>query len=106
MDHKIQLLSFFVSFIFGIFFYITNYFNKKLIHKEKILFQYINTILFIINIVLLYIILIYKINQGVFHIYFIFVTVIGYLIALFNLKNVKKYVKSLKRYIKSKRKVI
>lgn len=106
MDYKIQLLSFLASFIYGIFFCISNNLNKKLIKNEKIIFQYINTFLFIINITLLYIIIIYKINQGIFHIYFLITTLLGYIFTLFQINNIKKFVKLIKKNLKFKRKVL
>lgn len=102
MNYKLQLLSFLVSFIYGIFFYITSKLNNKLIKNKSILFQYIITMLYIINLVLLYVIIIYKTNKGIFHIYFIILLVIGYIIASISAKSVKKYVKLMKSHIKIK----
>lgn len=106
MDYKLQLLSFLFSFLFGIFFQVTNYFNQKLIINRKILWQYLITFLYIINIVLIYIVLLYKINQGVFHIYFLLMILLGYLFSLKQIKNVKKCVKYMKSYIKGNKKVL
>lgn len=106
MDYKIQLLSFLFSFLFGIFFFITNYFNKKLITNKRMFFQYIITFLYIINIVLFYILILYKINRGVFHIYFLIMVLLGYLFATWLEKYVKKSVKYLKSYIKHEKKVL
>ncbi len=106
MDYKIQLLSFLFSFLFGIFFFITNYFNKKLITNKRMFFQYIITFLYIINIVLFYILVLYKINRGVFHIYFLIMVLLGYLFATWLEKYVKKSVKYLKSYIKHEKKVL
>ena len=93
MDYKIQLLSFLVSFLFGIFFCFTNYGNKKLIYNKKIIFQYIITFLYMINITLIYIVVLYKVNIGIFHIYFLIMVLLGYLFGLWIMKYVKKYVK-------------
>lgn len=106
MDYKLQLLSFVVSFIFGIVFYLGNRLNSYLIKNEKLIFKYINTFLFIIDFVLLYIVLIYKVNQGIFHIYFIIIAVLGYILALSQFEKSKKYVKWLKSYITSRKKVL
>ncbi len=96
MDYKIQLLSFLFSFLFGIFFFLTNYFNKKLIANKKIFFQYVITFLYILNIVLFYILILYKINRGVFHIYFLIMVLLGYLFAMW----FKKYVIKMEKYLK------
>ncbi len=92
MNYKIQLISFLVSFLFGIFFFYTNMLNKKIINRQKIHYKYIITFLYIINITLIYIILIYKINKGIFHIYFLIMVLLGYIISLNQLKNVKKII--------------
>lgn len=80
MDIRIQLLTFLFSFIYGIFYYISSFCNKKIINGKKISFQIVVTTIFVLNNVLVYSIILYKINQGVFHIYFIIVLVIGYLL--------------------------
>ena len=106
MNYKIQLISFLVSFLFGIFFFYTNMLNKKIINKQKIYYKYIITFLYIINITLIYIILIYKINKGIFHIYFLIMVLLGYIISLNQLKNVKKCVKWMKSHIKVRKKML
>ena len=100
MDYKIQLLSFLVSFLFGIFFCFTNYGNKKLIYNKKIIFQYIITFLYMINITLIYIVILYKVNIGIFHIYFLIMVFLGYLSGLYLLKKVNKIIEILKQKIK------
>lgn len=103
MNYKLQLASFLFSFLYGMFFYITNVFNNKLINKKKLIFKYIITVLYIINIILLYIVGIYKVNQGFFHIYFLFMVLIGYIFGYLNLKKVK-IMSSYKKSIFTKRK--
>ena len=106
MDYKLQLLSFVVSFIYGIVFYLGNRLNSYLIKNEKVVFKYINTFLFIIDFALLYVVLIYKVNRGIFHIYFIIVAILGYILTLSQFEKSKKYVKWLKSYIPSRKKVL
>lgn len=77
MDYKIQILSLLYSFVYGIFFYFLNILNDKFLNKNKI----INTIILVLFVfvnALLYITVLYKINYGVFHIYFLFMLFLGY----------------------------
>ena len=106
MNYKIQLLSFFVSFLYGIFFFIVNKLNKKIIKSQKTLFQYISSILFVLNIVLLYIIIIYKINNGIFHIYFIITLILGFVFMVKIEKKMTNCVNKMKKYIKNKIKML
>ena len=93
MYYKLQLHSFLFSFIFGIFFFITSYFNNKLIKNKKAIFKYIITFLYIVNIVLIYILLLYKINYGVFHIYFLMTVLVGFIFGYWQTNMLKKYIK-------------
>ena len=85
MNYKLQLLSFLVSFLFGIFFYFTSLLNHKMIQNQPIFMKYIVTFLYILVISLLYVLLMYKVNYGIIHIYSI---VDGYTV-----KNSKNFVK-------------
>ena len=88
---KIQIISILVSFIYGMFIYILMRFNNmfKGIIKD---------LLFIYDMVILYIIIIYKINQGIFHIYFFISLTLGYLGMSKCVKFIINYVKSIKNY--------
>ena len=103
MDYKIQLLSLFFSFFFGIIFYFTSIMNYFFIKKYKIVIKYIITFIYMIDITLLYILMLYKINNGFVHIYFLFLVLFGFLfgVKLKNMliKNVKlrKYIDKLKQ---------
>lgn len=101
MNSTVQLISFLVSFIYGIIFYLLTRFNKYIIENRKIVFRFIITLIFIIDIAILYIYIIYRINHGYFHIYFIFTVIIGFIIThVFygKIKNMcKKYVKKLRK---------
>ena len=77
MDVKIQIICMLISFLYGIFIRITSLFNKKQNIIKDLLYIYI--------IVLLYTIIIYSINKGIFHIYFLMLILLGYLVS-------KKYV--------------
>lgn len=90
MSVKLQILCIVASFIYGIFIKLCNLFNKR----NNIL----TDLFYVYDLVILYIIIIYKINLGIFHIYFIFFIIIGY---VFMSKNVKFLIK-IKDILKSK----
>lgn len=93
MDNSIQLISFFSSFLFGIFFSFVSRYHYNMVVSLKKVFQYLLTFLFILDVSLFYILILYYINDGVVHLYFIVVTVIGYLVEKKIFQFVKKNVK-------------
>lgn len=78
MNSNMQLLSFFVSFIFGIVFCLITILNFKLIKSLKRYVQHLLTFIYVIDMVIIYIILLYHLNKGYFHIYFIALVFIGF----------------------------
>ena len=92
MNYKIQIISLFYSFSYGVIFYFLNIINEKFSIKNKVL-NIIILFLFIIVNALLYITILYKINFGIFHIYFLFMLMIGFYIASFFKKILSKNVK-------------
>ncbi len=99
MTSYIQIISFLISFIYGIFFYLLSRFNKYILDNKNKLITLIITTIFIIDIVILYIYIIYKINHGYFHIYFLITVIIGFSLTniyYYKLKNICKiYVKKI-----------
>lgn len=87
MDAKTQIVILLVSFLYGIFFYYFSLFNGKIILNKSRVFRSLTTILFMYNVVLLYVIVVYKINRGIFHIYFFLMIILGFLVGY----KVKKY---------------
>ena len=88
MNVYLQILCIIISFIYGIVISIGYRFNKKL-NTSNFIWQLIFSILYSFIVVLLYIIIIYKINGGIFHIYFIFALIIGYFMSNFIVKYIK-----------------
>lgn len=95
-----QILSFLVSFIFGIGFYFFTLINFKLIASLKKYFQHLLTFLYVLDMIIIYIIVIYKLNKGYFHIYFILMVIVGFMLGYLFYKyfiskiNVKKIFKN------------
>ena len=101
MVNSLQLLSFSFSFFFGIFFSFVSRFHYGFISSLKGWFRYLLTFLFILDISLCYILLIYYINQGVVHLYFVIFTMIGYGLEKYVYPHVKNHVK-FRRFVDSK----
>lgn len=90
MDYRIQILSFLCSFLYGIFFYLTSLFHYHLISKYSSFLKYFITIVYTFDVALLYVLLMYKVNYGVIHIYFVLVLFLGFFIASIYSKKCKK----------------
>lgn len=93
MNIKIQIIVLTVSFFYGFIYYYLTKLNTYIIKNQKKIYRSLITTLFMYNIILLYIIIIYKINHGKFHPYFFITILIGYItcekITKKMLKNVK-----------------
>ena len=94
MNSTIQLISFLVSFIYGILFYLLTRFNKYIIENRRIVFRFIITLIFIIDIAILYIYIMYRINNGYFHIYFIFTVILGFVVTHVFYRKIKNMCKN------------
>ena len=80
MDSGIQLISLSISFLYGIIFYYLSIINFKVINNLKNIIKNIITIIYVFDISIIYVILVYKINNGHFHIYFILMAILGYIL--------------------------
>lgn len=100
MNYKLQLISFLVSFIYGIFFYYTSLLNYKMIKNHSIIIKYIITFVYILNISLIYILIMYKVNFGIIHIYFIIVLFLGFYFGSVYCKKLRKFCKVKKKKLK------
>ena len=79
MNAKVQIIVLVFSYFFGLIFYFLNYLNILIIKDMKKIYRSFITILFMYNIVLIYLICLYKLNQGMFHIYFLFLLILGFM---------------------------
>lgn len=91
MNLKLQILSLGYSFLYGIFFSFLLTLNYKLIHNDKKHIKWPITILLILNNVLLYFLILKKINNGIIHYYFLFVFVLGIIVEMSISKLVAKH---------------
>ena len=93
MDAKTQLIILAFSYLYGFILYYLIFINNRVIKNMKSIYRSIITILFMYNIVLIYIISIFKINNGNFHIYFFIMIILGY---ISNIKVTKKMANNVK----------
>ncbi len=93
MDAKTQIIVLLFSYFYGLIFYFLSKLNNYIIKSKKRLFRSIITILFTYNIVLIYLIILYKLNNGAFHIYFLLMGILGYLTSSKYLNKMLKNVK-------------
>ena len=76
---EIQIKSLIFSFLYGGIFYLFMSLNNKNIYNSKGIIKILTNIFFIFDNVLLYFIILKKINNGILHYYFIFSIILGYL---------------------------
>ncbi len=79
MNSYVQLICLILSFGYGILLYYFNQFNYRIFINKNIVLKIIGSLLYVNNATLLYIYLLYRINSGILHIYFILFIVLGYI---------------------------
>ncbi len=77
MSSNIQLLTFLLTFLYGILSTILFRINAYLIKDIKKVLKDIITILFTFDIIIIYSLLMYRINGGIIHIYFVITLILG-----------------------------
>lgn len=82
MAIKIQIYSIIISFIYGYLFSLILDYNLHFIKRYHKIWQIIINTLFINNFAILYVWLLYKINGGIFHYYFIMSLVGGLILSI------------------------
>ncbi len=73
----LQIKSLAFSFLYGIFFAFTYKYNYRFLTSKNLFFKIIVIFFFVIDHILLYFVLISKINNGILHLYFFFMFVLG-----------------------------
>ena len=89
MTVELQILSFLGSLVFGFIFSILSKIHFFFIKKLNIFWWYIYTFLFMSVISLSYIYLLYIINGGILHFYFLVLVIIGFIMERVLSNNVK-----------------
>ncbi len=93
MDIQVQILCFIVSFIYGVFYNLISKLNYKIIENKNVFLKIVITSIFIFNSIILYLIILYKINFAIYHIYFLFILILGYIFS----SRMCKYIVKLKK---------
>lgn len=93
MSSGIQILSLLVSFGYGMVFYLVSRFNRFIVAKKSVFVQLVFSTILVIDLVILYIFMMYKINSGNIHPYFVGMVVLGYILMYFKYKKCKECVK-------------
>lgn len=88
MTSNMQLLTFLISFIYGVLFYYLTIINFKLIEDLKKYMKHIITFIYVLDMIIIYIIMLYNLNKGYFHIYFIVMVIIGYFVGFITNKRI------------------
>ncbi len=97
---SLQLKTFLFSFLYGIFFGMMSIWHFSFIKNTPKFYQLLFTFVFILDIVLGYILIMYKLNLGMFHIYFLLFLLGGYMGAFPLHKYVKYFWKKFLKHSK------
>lgn len=90
MELSIQLQVLTVSFVYGILFSYVLKMQYKFLFEGKIFYKILVTLLFVFDNCLLYFLVLKAINNGIFHLYFLFLLILGYLLGTYLIKNKHK----------------
>lgn len=88
MTLKVQVMSLIISFLYGIFFSIFLNLNYKIIYNNNKIYKIGGTFLFVLVNVLLYFLIIKKVNNGVVHIYCLISIILGTFLEHFVLRKI------------------
>ena len=91
-----QLIILLFNLLYGVIIYFITIINYYFIKNEVIIVKIMISTLFVIDFTFIYLLAVYKINYGIFHIYYLFTFILGYLIG----NIIKKHVKLTKFYFK------
>ena len=80
MNLKIQVLSLVFSFFYGIVFSLLVNVNYRFLFAKKKIIKIIFTFIFVIDMALIYFLILKFLNDGIIHIYFLFMILLGFYI--------------------------
>lgn len=87
---EVQLQSLIYSFVYGFFFSFLLNINYKYLFNSTSIYKIIINILFILDNVLLYYIILRYINNGVIHMYFLLMIVFGFVFGNYYTKKIRR----------------
>lgn len=103
MEIQLQLLSILISFFFGIFFSILTNLNYRYLFSKHIWFKTTFTVIYILDMALLYFLVMKMLNNGIIHSYFLLFVGLGF---LFSFIKLSRYINRFKTWIKKYRKSV
>ncbi len=80
MNSYVQLILIIFSFFYGYWLFNFNQFNIRVFKNKNLLIKLVGNMLYINTVTLLYLFVLYKLNSGELHIYFVLLLIIGYVI--------------------------
>lgn len=80
MNSYVQLILMIFSFCYGNLIFVTNRLQEKLFKHKNLIIRLIGNILYINIMALFYLLVLYKLNCGSLHIYFILLIFSGYIV--------------------------
>lgn len=95
MNSVLQLITLIFSVLYGVIFYLLTVVNFNIVKGLKNIYANIITFIFTLDMTVIYSILIYKLNNGYFHIYFIILVMLGF--ALGYIKRIERLFKNLSK---------
>lgn len=103
MNLQKQILTFTFSFLFGMAFACLLKLNYKFIYQENKVYRILTTFFFVIIHILIYFILLQKINSGILHTYGMIAIISGFIMEYFVEKAMRNlFAKVFKRWYNSK----
>lgn len=88
-----QVLSIGFSFIYGVVLSFLYNFNYNLLFNKEKVFKIVFNILFVLDLVLIYFLIIKKINGGIIHPYFYLLIILGFVSCFDVSKKLRKFLK-------------
>lgn len=94
MNYIEQIILLLFSFAYGIITFFLLKINAKIFNKEKKIIRSVSFALVSFNIALIYIMVLYLVNNGIIHIYFILLYILGFVVAAYKKCKIKEKVLS------------
>ena len=92
MNINIQIISLLFSFIMGVILYLICSYHYIVIKNNNICWKLLTTTALMIDYNLLYLVGLYYINNGTIHIYFLFMVIVGFYLAVKFMPTIRKFV--------------
>jgi hypothetical protein len=74
-----QILSFLFSFLYGIIIFFVYKVSYKYLYNVKVIYKFLNSLLFVLDLTFLYYLGFYFINDGIIHVYFLLITFLTFI---------------------------